>query len=57
MYKRQDINGNVKPQEPDALTSNKALSAKIFKNMRDLAAYDEKYQMMRKEWRDNENEI
>ena len=47
----------MKPQEPDALTSNKALSAKIFKNMRDLAAYDEKYQMMRKEWRDNENEI
>ena len=47
----------IKPQEPDALTSNKALSAKIFKNMRDLAAYDEKYQMMRKEWRDNENEI
>ena len=55
--KKYDINGNVKPQEPDALTSNKALSAKIFKNMRDLAAYDEKYQMMRKEWRDNENEI
>ena len=54
---KYDKNGNVKPQEPDALTSNKALSAKIFKNMRDLAAYDEKYQMMRKEWRDNENAV
>ena len=55
--KKYDAKGNIKPQEPDALTSNKALSAKIFKNMRDLAAYDEKYQMMRKQWRDNENEI
>ena len=55
--KKYDAKGNIKPKEPDALTSNKALSAKIFKNMRDLAAYDEKYQMMRKQWRDNENEI
>ena len=55
--KKYNIDRTIKPQEPDALTSNKALSAKIFKNMRDLAAYDEKYQMMRKQWRDNENEI
>ena len=46
--------GTVKPQEPDALTSKKALSAKIFKNMRDLAAYDETYQTMRKKWRVSE---
>ena len=46
--------GTVKPQEPDALTSEKALSAKIFKNMRDLAAYDETYQTMRKKWRVSE---
>ena len=55
--KKYNSDRTIKPQEPDALTSNKALSAKIFKNMRDLAAYDEKYQMMRKQWRDNENEI
>jgi len=52
--KKYDANGIVKPQELDALTSNKALSAKIFKNMRDLAAYDETYQTMRKEWRVSE---
>ena len=46
--------GTVKPQEPDALTSEKALSAKIFKNMRDLAAYDETYKTMRKKWRVSE---
>ena len=49
--------GTVKPQEPDALTSEKALSAKIFKNMRDLAAYDETYQTMRKQWRESENAV
>ena len=47
----------MKPQEPDALTSNKALSAKIFKNMRDLAAYDKTYQIMRKKWRESENAV
>ena len=52
--KKYDANSIVKPQELDALTSNKALSAKIFKNMRDLAAYDETYQTMRKEWRVSE---
>ena len=49
--KKYNPDRTIKPQEPDALTSDKALSAKIFKNMRDLAAYDEKYQMMRKQWR------
>ena len=33
------------------------LSAKIFKNIRDLIAYDETYQTMRKQWRDNENAV
>ena len=54
---KYDENGNVKPQEPDALTSDKALSAKIFKNIRDLAAYDETYQTMRKQWRESENAV
>ena len=55
--KKYNADGSIKPQESDALSCAKALSATIFKNMRDLAAYDEKYQMMRKEWRDNENAV
>jgi len=55
--KKYDKYGNVKPQEKDALTCDKALSAKIFKNIRDLAAYDETYKTMRKEWRDYENAV
>ena len=49
--KKYDAEGNVKPQEPDALTSEKAISARIFKQMRDEVAYDPVYQSMRKEWR------
>ena len=52
--KKYDAEGNVKPQEPDALTSEKAISARIFKQMRDEVAYDSLYQYMRKEWRANE---
>ena len=55
--KKYNPDRTIKPQEPDALTSDKALSAKIFKNMRDLAAYDETYLSMRKEWRENENAV
>ena len=55
--KKYNQDRTIKPQEPDALTSDKALSAKIFKNIRDLAAYDETYQTMRKQWRDNENAV
>ena len=55
--KKYNPDRTVKPQEPDALTSDKALSAKIFKNIRDLAAYDETYQTMRKQWRYNENAV
>ena len=53
--KKYDAEGNVKPQEPDALTSDKAISARIFKQMRDEVAYDPVYQSMRKEWREFEN--
>ena len=53
--KKYDAEGNVKPQEPDALTSEKAISARIFKQMRDEVAHDSVYQSMRKEWRANEN--
>ena len=52
--KKYDAEGNVKPQEPDAMTSEKAISARIFKQMRDEVAYDSLYQSMRKEWRANE---
>ena len=46
--------GSVRPQSPDALHCEKARSAKVFKKIRDKAAYDEKYVIMRKEWRSNE---
>ena len=46
--------GNILPQEKDALTNEKAKAAKIFKAIRDQAAYDSEYQQMRKEWRKNE---
>ena len=52
--KKYDAEGNVKPQEPDAMTSEKAIAARIFKQMRDEVAYDSLYQSMRKEWRSNE---
>ena len=41
----------VLPQEPDALTNEKAKAAAVFKAVRDKAAYDPTYQQMRKEWR------
>ena len=52
--KKYDAEGNVKPQEPDALTSEKAISASIFKKIRDEVAYDPIYKAMRTEWRANE---
>ena len=55
--KKYNPDRTIKPQEPDALTSDKALSAKIFKNIRDLAAYDETYKTMRKQWRESENAV
>ena len=53
--KKYDAEGNVKPQEPDALTSLKARSARIFKEVRDRVTSDPIYQKMRKLWRENEN--
>ena len=52
--KKYDSEGNVKPQELDALTSPKAKSAKIFKRARDHVAKDPVYVSMRKSWRENE---
>ena len=46
--------GSIRPQSPDALYSEKARSARVFKEVRDKAAKDEKYVIMRKEWRSNE---
>ena len=52
--KKYDKFGNVKPQEKDALTCDKAVSATIFKKMRDKVTKDETYQTMRKQWRELE---
>lgn len=41
----------VLPQEPDALTNEKAQAARVFKHVRDIAAKHPKYVKMRKEWR------
>ena len=49
--KKYNASKGVLPQETDALTSEKAKAAQVFKEMRDLAAYDSEYQMMRKQWR------
>ena len=49
--KKYDSSGKVRPQEPDWRTSEKARAAKVFKVVRDKAAYDPTYQQMRKEWR------
>ena len=53
--KKYDENGNVRPQEKDWATSDKAKSAKIFKAARDRITNDNKYIQMRKEWRQREN--
>ena len=52
--KKYDENRNVKPQEPDALTSDKARSARIFKYVRDVVTNDPIYKQMRKSWREEE---
>ena len=44
----------VLPQEPDALSNEKAQAAAVFKLVRDQAAYDPEYVRMRKEWRASE---
>ena len=52
--KKYDAEGNVKPQESDALTCDKAISANIFRGMRAKVCDDEVYKLMRTEWRANE---
>ena len=52
---KYDENGNVKPQEPDWATSEKAQAAKVFKLFRDRVTKDSKYIKMRKMWREYEN--
>ena len=52
--KKYDAEGKVKPQEPDALTSDKAISANIFRDIRAKVCDDEVYKLMRTEWRANE---
>ena len=48
-------NGKILPQEKDALTSQKAISGRIFKTYRDLVTQDEFYISMRKKWRASES--
>ena len=55
--KKYDKNRNILPQEKDALTSQKAISARIFKTYRDLCTQDEYYIQLRKQWRLNETAI
>ena len=52
--KKYAEDGSIRPQSPDALHCEKARSARVFKEVRDKAAYDEKYVIMRKEWRASE---
>jgi len=51
---KYDASKRVLPQESDALTSEKAKAAQVFKLIRDIAAKDEQYQTMRKQWRSQE---
>tara|TARA_Y100000004_G_scaffold170463_1_gene205533 strand:+ start:34 stop:507 length:474 start_codon:yes stop_codon:yes gene_type:complete len=53
--KKYGKDGKVLPQEKDWQTSEKAKSAKRFKEFRDLVTQDEFYINMRKQWRQNEN--
>ena len=51
---KYDTKGNIKPQEEDHDTCKYAESARIFKKVRDLVAYNDTYKQMRKTWRSNE---
>ena len=53
--KKYDKNRQIKPQEKDWATSDKAKSAKIFKDARRRVVDDPKYIHMRKQWRQQEN--
>ena len=53
--RKYDKDGSILPQEKDWNTSEKAISARIFKQMRDEVTNDSIYKTMRKEWREWEN--
>ena len=53
--KYDEVSGHTRPQEKDWRTNEKSKAAAVFKEVRDLAAYDETYQQMRREWRSNES--
>ena len=53
--KYDEVSGEVRPQEKDWRTNEKSKAAAVFKEVRDLAAYDETYKQMRHEWRANES--
>ena len=52
--RKYDSEGNVRPQEKDWATSEKAISARIFKQMRDEVTSDKVYIDMRAAWRAKE---
>ena len=52
--KKYGKDGKILPQEKDWATSEKAKSAKRFKDFRDLVTQDEFYISLRKQWRDKE---
>ncbi len=53
--RKYDEHGNVKPQEDDHWTCDKAESARIFKAVYDTARTNVEYKRMYKEWRQKEN--
>ncbi len=55
--RKYDENGNVKPQEDDHWTCDKAESARIFKAVYDVARTNSVYKKMYKEWREQENAV
>ena len=52
--RKYDAEGNVRPQEKDWATSDKAISARIFQQMRNEVTSDKIYVDMRKAWREQE---
>ena len=52
--KKYASDGSISLQSPTALHCEKSRAATVFKKVRDKAAYDEKYVIMRKEWRASE---
>ena len=55
--KKYDAEGNVKPQEPDHWTCEKAESARIFKKAYDEARHNPTYRVMYANWRAYESAV